>query len=83
MGTRDWLSDTRDTWREYGQVVAEIVDLGADVVVVLRISARGGGSGVPVAQEVAVVWTFEGDRAVQARPFGSTAEAMESAQAEC
>ena len=53
-GTLEWLSDTRDTWRDYSQEVDEIIDLGQDVVVVLRISARGSGSGVPVEQEFAV-----------------------------
>jgi ketosteroid isomerase-like protein len=46
---------------------------------VLRRSARGGGGRVPVAQELAVVWTFEGDRAVRARSFTSRAEALEAA----
>jgi ketosteroid isomerase-like protein len=79
-GTLQWLSDTRETWDEYRQELDEIIELGEDVVVVLRISARGGGSGVPVAQEFAVVWTFEGDRAVCARSFTSGAEALESAR---
>jgi ketosteroid isomerase-like protein len=81
-GTLEWLEDTRDTWEEYQQEVEEIVDLGEDVVVVLRISARGSGSGVPVAQELAVVWTFDGDRAVRARSFRSAAEALESVRSE-
>jgi ketosteroid isomerase-like protein len=77
-GTLEWLSDTRETWADYTQEVEEIVEVGDDVVVVLRISARGGGSGVPVAQEFAVVWTFDGDRAVRARSFTSGAEALQS-----
>ncbi len=81
-GTLEWLADTRDTWEEYQQEVEEIVDLGEDVVVVLRISARGSGSGVPVAQELAVVWSFDGDRAVRARSFRSAAEALASARSE-
>jgi hypothetical protein len=31
---------------------------------------------VPVAQELAIVWTFEGERAVEARSFASRAEAF-------
>jgi ketosteroid isomerase-like protein len=79
-GTLEWLSDASDTWEEYHQEVDEIAAYGDDVLVVVRISARGGGSGVPVAQEFAVVWTFEGDRAVRARSFASRAEAVESAR---
>jgi ketosteroid isomerase-like protein len=79
-GTMEWISDTRETWAEYSQEVEEIAELGEDdVLVVVRISGRGGGSGVPVAQELAVVWTFEGDKAVQARSFTSREEALEAA----
>jgi ketosteroid isomerase-like protein len=77
----EWISDTRETWDEYSQEIAEIAELGEDeVLVVVRISGRGGGSGVPVAQELAVVWTFEGDKAVQARSFTSRDEAVEAAR---
>lgn len=76
-GTLEWLSDTRETWADYSQEVEEIIERGEQVVVVLRISARGGESGVPVAQEMAVVWTFDGDRAVRARSFSSRAAALE------
>jgi ketosteroid isomerase-like protein len=79
QGTMEWLYDTRDTWDEYTQEIAEISDLGEHVLVVVRISARGGGSGVPVAQELAVVWTFEDGKAVLARSFTSRDEALEAA----
>ena len=79
-GTQEWISDTRDTWDDYDQELEEVVDLGADVLVVLRISARGGGSGVPVTQQLAVIWTFEGDTAVRARSFASKAEALEAVE---
>jgi ketosteroid isomerase-like protein len=77
-GTIEWLTDTRETWRDYKQEVEEIIDLGDHVVVVLGISAQGVGSGVPVAQEFAVVWTFDGDAVVRARSFTSRAEALEA-----
>ena len=64
-GTLEWLADTRETWKDYSQKVEEIIDLGQQVLVVLRISARGGGSGVPVEQELAVVWTFDGHTAAE------------------
>jgi ketosteroid isomerase-like protein len=77
-GTREWVSDTRETWDDYAQEVEEIVDLGDDVLVVGRASARGAGSGVPVTQEFAVIWSFEGERAVRAQSFPSRAEALEA-----
>jgi ketosteroid isomerase-like protein len=77
-GTMEWIADTRETWQDYSQEVVEIADVGENVVVVVRISGRGGGSGVPVAQELAVVWTFAGGRAVRARSFTSRAAAFDS-----
>src|SRR5918992_513936 len=79
-GTLEWLSDTRETWDDYSQEIVEIADLGDDVLVVLSLSARGGGSGVPVAQELAVRGSFdEGGKAVLARPFTTKEEALEAA----
>jgi ketosteroid isomerase-like protein len=78
-GTMEWLSDTRETWKDYKQEVKEIIELGEHVVVVLGISAEGAGSGVPVAQEFAVVWTFDGDAVVRARSFTSRTDAVEAA----
>jgi ketosteroid isomerase-like protein len=79
-GTMEWVADTRETWHDYTQEVVEIADLGEDVVVVVRISGRGGESGAPVTQELAVLWTFEGERAVRARSFTSREEAFDAAQ---
>jgi ketosteroid isomerase-like protein len=78
-GTMEWISDARETWEDYSQEVEELIELGEDVVVVLRISARGGGSGVPVAQELAVLWTFEEGKAIRARSFTSREEALGAA----
>jgi ketosteroid isomerase-like protein len=78
-GTMQWISDTRETWDDYSQEVEEIIELGDEVVVVVRISARGGGSGVPVAQELAVLWTFEDGKAIRARSFTSREEALSAA----
>jgi ketosteroid isomerase-like protein len=75
-GTQEWIADTRDTWEGYSQRLEEIVDRGDRIVVVVSISGRGGESGVPVAQELAVVWRFEGERALEARSFTSRAEAF-------
>jgi ketosteroid isomerase-like protein len=79
-GTQEWMSDVRETWDDYDQEIEEIVDLGDDVLVVGRASARGAGSGVPVTQEFAVIWTFAGERAIRARSFPSRAEAQKNVE---
>ena len=44
-GTMEWIADTRETWDDYSQEVAEIVEAGDAVVVVVELSARGGAGG--------------------------------------
>jgi ketosteroid isomerase-like protein len=75
-GTQEWIADTRETWEGYSQKLEEIVEVGDHVVVVVSISGRGGESGVPVGQQLAIVWTFEGERALRAHSFTSRAEAF-------
>jgi ketosteroid isomerase-like protein len=78
-GTMEWISDARETWDDYSQELEEIVEAGDRVVVVIRLSARGGESGVPVAQELAVVWRFEDGKAVEARSYTTREEALSAA----
>ena len=47
-------------------------------MLVMRMSGRGIGSGVPVTQEIAMVFTFLGRKAIHARAFPSRAEALEA-----
>jgi ketosteroid isomerase-like protein len=74
-GTRELAADLWDTL-DYMAAPEEIIDAGEHVLIVLRISGRGTRSGVPVAQQVAVVWTFAGDRIVRGQSFTSRSEAV-------
>jgi ketosteroid isomerase-like protein len=71
------MDDIQDTV-DYMPEVEEAVDLGEHVLVVLRSSGRGSQSGVRVTQRIAGVWTFEEDRIVRGKAFGSRAEALEA-----
>jgi ketosteroid isomerase-like protein len=78
QGMRDLAADLWETV-DYVPSPEEIIDLGDEVVVVLRISGRGVRSGVAVSQQVAILYTFEGNRIVRAKSFTSRAEALEAA----
>jgi ketosteroid isomerase-like protein len=78
QGARDLATDLWETL-DYVLATEEIIDLGEQVVAVLRISGRGTRSGVSVSQQVAMVWTFEDDRIVRGKSFTSRAEALEAA----
>ena len=64
---------------DYVPAIEEIIDLGERVVAVLRISGRGTRSGVPVSQQVAIIWTFQDERVVRGKSFTSRAEALDAA----
>ena len=78
QGARDLAADLWETV-DYVPAVEEIIDFGDRVVAVLRISGRGAGSGVPVSQEVAIVYTFKEGKIVRGKSFTSRAEALEAA----
>jgi ketosteroid isomerase-like protein len=77
-GFWELLDDIEDTVG-YRPEVQEAIDLGDHVLVVLRMSGRGSRSGVSVAQQGAVLVTFDGSTLVSGKSFASKAEALEAA----
>jgi ketosteroid isomerase-like protein len=53
-------------------------DAGDQVVEVIRLSARGKGSGVPLDRLDAMVWSLRDGKAVRLDYFGSRTEALEA-----
>jgi ketosteroid isomerase-like protein len=76
-GFWELVDDIEDTVG-YRPEVQEAVDLGERVMIVLRMSGRGSRSGVPVAQEGALIVTFDGDTLASAKSYASKAEALEA-----
>jgi ketosteroid isomerase-like protein len=72
------LDDIQDTVG-YAPEVEEAVDLDEHVLVVLRMSGRGSQSGVSVAQQGAVLFSFARGKLVSGKSFASKAEALEAA----
>ena len=76
-GFWEMLDDIQDTV-DYTPEVQEAVDLDEHVLMVLRMSGRGSRSGVPVAQQGAVIVTFDGSKLLSGKSFASKAEALEA-----
>ena len=76
-GVWELLDDIQDTVG-YRPEVQEAVDLDAYVLIVMRMSGRGSRSRVPVAQQGAVLVTFDGTTLVSGRSFASKAAALEA-----
>jgi uncharacterized protein len=73
-----WL----EPWDEYRAEPHEFIARGDAVVVPLRQSARGKGSGVEVEMEAAFVMTARGGRLVAWRLYADPAEALASVEGE-
>jgi ketosteroid isomerase-like protein len=71
------LDDIQDTVG-YMPEVQEAVDLDEHVLIVLRMSGRGSQSGVSVAQQGGVLFSFDGSKLVSGKSFASRAEALEA-----
>jgi ketosteroid isomerase-like protein len=78
-GMREMRADISETWEDYRFELEETVDLDEHLLVVGRILGRGAGSGVPINQPLATLWTFRGDKAVRVKSFMSRQEALEAA----
>ena len=78
-GLRRIWRDIEDTWQDYRLEISEIVDLGEHVLVLGHVTARGPGSGIPIDQDLAMLWAFRGDKAVWMKSFFSRREALEAA----
>ena len=76
-GLWELLDDIQDTVG-YRPEVQEAVDLDEHVLIVLRMSGRGSRSGAVVAQQGAVLVTFDGSTLVSGQSFASKAEALEA-----
>ena len=76
-GLWELLDDIQDTVG-YRPEVQEALDLDEHVLIVLRMSGRGSRSGAVVAQQGAVLVTFDGSTLVSGQSFASKAEALEA-----
>ncbi|MFL5875683.1 MAG: nuclear transport factor 2 family protein [Solirubrobacteraceae bacterium] len=77
-GVQGVLDLATDMWEtvDYVPQLEEIIDAGDDVISVSRISGRGARSGVPVSQQVGIVWTFDHDTLIRGKSFSSRAAAL-------
>jgi ketosteroid isomerase-like protein len=66
----------REQWVDYRFEVEEVLDLDAQIVFVLRQSARGRVSGAPVDGTIVHVWDIRDDRAAGMRAYSTREEAF-------
>jgi ketosteroid isomerase-like protein len=65
-------------WLDYRAEIQETIDVGDDVIVVLRETARLRGSDTGLDRELVQVWTIRNGLAVSHRVFPTKAEALDA-----
>jgi ketosteroid isomerase-like protein len=79
-GVRQFFEQVFEIFDESDFVPEEIIDLGAQIVVVHRFVGRGQGSRIPVEVNEASLWTLREGKAVRQEAFATRAEALEAAR---
>ncbi|HZO59652.1 MAG TPA: nuclear transport factor 2 family protein [Solirubrobacterales bacterium] len=82
-GVREALASSDDSFDEFTLDPVDMIGVGSShVVVVLRMSGRGRGSGVPVEEEIAHLWTVVDNKAVAMQVYSDPQDALRDARAQ-
>ena len=75
-GMRSYFDSVDATWEGFRFELEEFHDRGEQSVLVLRATGTARGSGFPLEQRVAQVWTWRGDRVRQVDGYTNAADAL-------
>ena len=80
-GVRAALESSDETFEEFNLEPIDLIGVGdRHVVVVLRMTGRGRGSGVPVEEEIAHLWTIVDGKAVTMQVYSHQEDALRDAR---
>ena len=81
-GVREAIASADDSFEEFTMTPVDMIGVGDHhVVVVLRMSGRGRGSGVPVEETIAHQWTVRDGKAIVLQVYSDPDEAVRDARA--
>lgn len=76
------LRSSDDSFEDFRLVPEDLIGVGDHhVVVVLRMSGRGRGSGVPVEETIAHLWTLRDGKATELQVYSDPEDALRDARA--
>ncbi len=78
-GVERWLEDWTDAWSDWNLEPEEFIDAGNAVIVVIRMHAKGAGSGVELERQDALVYRFSADKILRTDYYNSKDQALEAA----
>ena len=76
-GVRRWLATINEAWGEWRFEPERFIDAGDRVVVLVRVVAQGGSSGVRLERETAHLWTLRHGRATRCEAYLDRSQALE------
>lgn len=79
-GLSRYFEQLGETWDEFRVIAEEFRDLGENVLVLMRLQARGRGSGVPVRGRQAFIREFRGDEISRVRSYLDRDDALKAAR---
>jgi ketosteroid isomerase-like protein len=77
-GMSELIAMLSDSWTEWRFEAERVFDAGDRVVVLIRVVARGGASGLPSERDTAHVWTVRGGRLASIQIFRDRAQALDA-----
>lgn len=77
-GLMRWIAKTRETWDEWRFELERFVESGDRILVLVRVVARGGVSGVRLERETAHVWAVSDGRVTLCEVYLDRSEAFEA-----
>jgi ketosteroid isomerase-like protein len=80
-GLKRWVDSTREVWDEWRFEREQFLDAGDQVLVLVRVVARGGSSGISLDRETAHLWTLSDGRVTRCEVYLDRSEALEAVRA--
>jgi ketosteroid isomerase-like protein len=80
-GFRQWIAQWEEAWGEVDYDLREPVDFGETIVVIpVRITGRGAGSGLEVDSQFGWLYEIKDDQMVRFHVYPAVDEALEAAE---
>jgi ketosteroid isomerase-like protein len=77
-GVLRWQADWETSWQSWRWEAEEFIDAGDRVVAILRVHAKGRGSGADIERIDGAVWTLRDGKGVRLDYYGSKADALDA-----
>ena len=76
-GLKRWIASIREIWDEWRMEQERSIPAGDRIVVLVRIVARGGLSGVGLDRETAHIWSIADDHVTKCEVYFDRSEALD------